>query len=92
MNGFGNWCSKSYKSFLLSDEALKATQQEIAIFATGFGTVLFFEDSQVINDLQEQFPLYADYFPVWSEHSTGIAQFAVWTALAEQGEVIFTTL
>ena len=28
--------------------------------------------------------MYADNFPVWSEHSTGIAQFAVWTALAEQ--------
>ena len=27
--------------------------------------------------------LYADNFPVWSEHSTAIAQFAVWTALAE---------
>jgi len=35
--------------------------------------------------LQEQFALYADNFPVWSEHSTGIAQFAVWTALAEAG-------
>lgn len=33
--------------------------------------------------LQEQFALYADNFPVWSEHSTGIAQFATWIALAE---------
>ena len=33
--------------------------------------------------MQEQFALYADNFPVWSEHSSAIAQFAVWTALSE---------
>lgn len=37
----------------------------------------------MVKGLQEQFPLYANNFPVWSEHSTAIAQFAVWTALAE---------
>ncbi|HEP1385062.1 TPA: nitroreductase family protein, partial [Acinetobacter baumannii] len=35
--------------------------------------------------LQEQFELYADNFPVWSEHSSAIAQFATWTALSELG-------
>lgn len=39
----------------------------------------------MIKGLQEQFELYADNFPVWSEHSTAIAQFAVWNVLAEQG-------
>ena len=34
--------------------------------------------------MQEQFALYADNFPVWSEHSSAIAQFSVWTALSEQ--------
>lgn len=38
-----------------------------------------------MRELQEKFPSYADNFPVWSEHSTGIAQFAVWTALAQEG-------
>ncbi|MGY3902318.1 nitroreductase family protein [Aeromonas lusitana] len=54
-------------------------------FRAGFGTVLFFEDTDVIKGLQDQFALYADNFPVWSEHSTGIAQFSVWTALAQEG-------
>lgn len=65
-------------------EAFANTQTKIESFAAGFGTALFYEDQQVVKDLQEKFPLYADNFPVWSEHSTGIAQFAVWTALAEQ--------
>jgi len=54
-------------------------------FAAGAGTVLFFEDQDVVKHMQEQFPLYADAFPVFSEHSAGMAQFAVWTALAEAG-------
>jgi predicted oxidoreductase (fatty acid repression mutant protein) len=48
-------------------------------FRAGAGTVLFFEDTAVIEDLQQKFALYADNFPIWSEHATGIAQFAVWT-------------
>lgn len=38
----------------------------------------------VIDELQKQFAAYADNFPIWSEHSTGIAQFAVWSALAQE--------
>ncbi len=66
-------------------EALAGTEQKIQSFAAGGGTVLFFEDQDVIKGLQEQFELYADNFPVWSEHSTAIAQFTVWSVLAEQG-------
>ena len=64
-------------------EAFANTEAKINSFAAGFGTALFYEDQNVVKALQEQFPLYADNFPVWSEHSTGIAQVAVWTALAE---------
>ncbi|MFH3898997.1 nitroreductase family protein [Acinetobacter pittii] len=66
-------------------EALAGTEKKIQSFEAGAGTVLFFEDQDVIKGLQEQFELYADNFPVWSEHSTAIAQFAVWNVLAEQG-------
>ena len=64
-------------------EASEGTNQKIDSFSAGFGTALFYEDQDVIKDLQEQFALYADNFPVWSEHSSAIAQFATWTALAE---------
>ena len=64
--------------------AFEGTSGKIASFKAGHATVLFYEDQDVVKSLQEQFALYADNFPVWSEHSTAIAQFAVWTALAEQ--------
>ena len=66
-------------------EAFAATASKLDGFAAGAGTVLFFVDTGVTTGLQQQFPLYADNFPVWSEHATGIAQYAVWTALAEAG-------
>lgn len=66
-------------------EAFATTEGKINSFAAGTGTVLFYEDQDVVAGLQESFPLYADNFPVWSEHSTGIAQYAVWVALSEAG-------
>ena len=66
-------------------EAFANTSAKIDSFSAGFGTALFYEDQDVVKGLQEQFALYADNFPVWSEHSTAIAQFAAWTALSEAG-------
>ena len=70
---------------LVPAEAFGGTEQKLASFAAGVGTVLFYEDQDVVKGLQEQFALYADNFPVWSEQSSGIAQVAVWTALSEAG-------
>ena len=65
-------------------ESFAATESKLASFAAGVGTVLFYEDTKVIDVLQKQFVAYADNFPVWSEHSTGIAQFAVWSTFAQE--------
>ncbi|WP_287166557.1 nitroreductase family protein [Acinetobacter sp.] len=69
---------------IVPEAAFEGTNTKINSFAAGYGTVLFYEDQDVVKSLQEQFALYADNFPVWSEHSSAIAQFAVWTALSEQ--------
>lgn len=62
-----------------------ATETKIdGCFRCGFGTVLFFEDQNMITKLQSDFAAYADNFPVWSEQSSGMAQLAVWTALATE--------
>jgi len=66
-------------------ENWSVTDAKMDSFAAGAGTILFFEDQKAIAHMQEQFPLYKDAFPIFSEHSTGMAQFAVWTALAEVG-------
>ncbi|PIT17792.1 nitroreductase [Snodgrassella alvi] len=61
------------------------TEAKINSFAAGIGTVLFYEDQQTIASLQQQFPSYTEQFPIWSEQGSGIAQFAVWSALANAG-------
>lgn len=80
---FWNIVRDTLKKIVPAD-AFEGTNNKINSFAAGYGTALFYEDQEVVKELQAQFPLYADNFPVWSEHSSAIAQFATWTALAEQ--------
>lgn len=47
--------------------------------------VLFFEDQDTVNGMQEKFALYADRFPTWAAHSDAMLQFSVWTALEAEG-------
>ena len=66
-----------------SNSVQKSFEKIDASFAAGTGTVLFFEDQAVIQSMQRQWPQFAMNFPAWSEQSSGMAQFAVWTTLAE---------
>jgi len=82
---FWGFVKEKLKSYAKDEDAAEKTSAKMDSFAAGLGTVLFFEDMDVIKGLQEQFPSYADNFPVWAEHSTAIAQFATWTALHTDG-------
>ena len=61
------------------------TEEKLASFAAGRGTVLFFEDWDTVHDLQTRFPTYKDNFPLWAYQSNGMLEFIIWTALAELG-------
>ncbi len=54
-------------------------------FASGYGTVLFFNDRIVVEGLQKAYPLYHDKFPEWAMQSAGMQQLAVWTMLEDAG-------
>ncbi len=66
-------------------EAFGSTEQKMKSFKAGHGTILFFEDQNVITKLQNDFALYKDNFPIWSEQSSGMLQFVIWTALSDNG-------
>lgn len=67
-------------------EAFQATKDKIeGAFQSGYGTILFYEDQRPVKALQEQFPSYAANFPVWSEHTNAMHQFAIWTLLEDAG-------
>ncbi len=70
---------------LVPADKFGSTEEKIDSFKSGYGTVLYFEDMSVVEDLQKQFALYKDNFPIWSQQSSGMHQFVIWTALEEEG-------
>lgn len=70
---------------IVPKEAFQATEDKINSFKNGYGTVLLFEDDEVIKTLQDKFTLYKDYFPVWAEQSNGMLQYIIWTSLEIEG-------
>lgn len=66
-------------------ENFAPTQSKIESFAAGHGTVLFFEDRRVVENLQARFPTYADNFPLWARDANAMHQLAIWTMLEDAG-------
>ena len=67
-------------------ERFERTKQKVErAFMAGHGTILFYEDEDALNRMRENFPLYADNVATWSEQSSGMLQFAMWTALEDMG-------
>lgn len=66
-------------------ENFAPTEEKINSFKSGYGTILYFEETSIIESLQQQFALYKDNFPVWAQQSNGMLQFAIWTALEMEG-------
>lgn len=63
----------------------KPTEDKINnCFASGYGTILFYEDQTVVENLQATFPSYANKFPEYSEHTNAMHQYAIWLMLREQ--------
>lgn len=71
---------------IVPPEAFPASEKKIdGAFAAGYGTILYFEDQNVVKGLQEAFPAYAENFPKWSEHTSAMHQLTIWTLLEEAG-------
>lgn len=64
------------------DEKFVSTKAKIDGFIAGAGTILFFEDQNVVKQMQENAPLYADKFPIWASQANAMHQYVIWTALA----------
>ncbi len=63
----------------------KVAREKIDGFKAAAGTVLYFTHEPTVAGMQEQFPRYAENFPVWAQQSNGMLQIAVWGALRELG-------
>ncbi|SEM94567.1 hypothetical protein SAMN05216431_11521 [Ligilactobacillus sp. WC1T17] len=66
-----------------SPAAFAKTTAKINTFKAGFGTILFFTETDTVKKMEEAFPLYAANFGDWAEQGLGGAQQAVWETLTE---------
>jgi hypothetical protein len=77
--------TKSALKSIVPADKFAATEAKIDGFEAAYGTILFFESSNMIKAMQDQFPLYKDNFPGWAMQANGMLQFAIWTALEDLG-------
>jgi len=68
------------------DEGTKAyLLGRISGWRGSYGTVLWLEDQVALDGLAEKNPMVKPMLTEWSDHSSGIHQFIVWTALEAEG-------
>ncbi|MDA3932174.1 MAG: nitroreductase family protein [Tenericutes bacterium] len=70
---------------IVKGKQFENTKAKLNGFKGAYGTILFFDDMAVIEDLQEQYPLYKDNFSKWSVEQNGMLQSNVWVGLSMKG-------
>ena len=63
----------------------KVARDKIDSFKSAAGTILYFYDKTVVDNMQNLYPTYAENFPIWANHAGGMLQISLWTALREAG-------
>ena len=82
---FWNIVKNTLKKIVPDDVFVKTENKIDRSFASGYGTVLFWEDTEVVNKFMTTYPLYAENFKTWSQQTSGMHQFTVWTMLENLG-------
>ena len=77
--------TKSALKAILPAESYPDSEARINGFQGGVGTILLYQDINVVKGLQESFPMYKDNFPIWAHQASGILKYTLWTSLADEG-------
>lgn len=83
-NLFWNIVKNTLKQVIPSDK-FKSTEIRINNFENGYGTILFYEETNTEKQFSERFQLYKDNFPIWIEQANGMLQSNIWMLLEEAG-------
>ena len=62
---------------IVPEDEFETAKKKLDGFAAGYGTILFFEESDTIYEMQKKYPAYADNFPIWAAQANGMLQFAI---------------
>ena len=63
----------------------KVPREKIDSFKNGSGTILYFYDQAVVDNMISQFETYADKFEGWANQAVGMLQLSIWMGLKELG-------
>lgn len=66
-------------------QAFAPLEKKLLGLREGYGTVLFFEDTEKLAATQKKVPPLAERMPMLAEHGNAMAQLVVWTALETEG-------
>lgn len=78
-----NITTNTLKKIVPADK-FKSTQDKMDMFSKAKGTILFFDNTDIIEQLKVDYPLYKDSFDTHAAHGMGILQANVWNYLAEE--------
>ena len=69
---------KETLSSRVPEENFEATVERLKGFRDGVGTILFFENQETIEQMQDKAPSYKEQFPYWSHQGSAMLQYAIW--------------
>ncbi|KAM0227623.1 hypothetical protein ACHAP5_012139 [Fusarium lateritium] len=70
---------------IVPTESWKATSDKLNMFKGAAGTILFFDDTSVVENLQTKFVQLADKLSLWASQGLAMQQYILWTALEAEG-------
>jgi len=73
---------ENVNTVFVRDAGVKVSEDKIDSFKAGYGTILFFYDSGIVDEYKKRFSLYAENFDNWAMQSNAMLQFAIWTVFA----------
>ena len=71
---------------IVAPEVFGRTREKIdSCFAAGCGTILFYEDTEVVEQQKREYEVYASAMDEYSSQTSAMHQLAVWTMLSDMG-------
>ena len=71
---------------IVATENFERTREKIdSCFAAGCGTILFYEDTRVVEQQKREYEIYASALDEYSSQTSAMHQLAVWTMLEDMG-------
>ena len=66
-------------------ERFPETERKLDGFRAGTGTILLYQDTEIIKSLQAQMPTYRDKFPHFAQQASGMLKYSLWVSLVAAG-------